>query len=394
MNRTITIKFILAALIVSSLYGCDAPQQTQYLQNAKPNNNRAHIASAIAPNKTPHTSAAIRPLGTVPFDGFALPIVSPTGYYAATQTGSPPPWSTILAQPNALRLNDTTISIYNLGWNSNEAKLFKLINEPAMLGRSCDKMGFLIEVPKANGSRWIGYISWNSGSISWLVADESVNAFAALGPKGQLAWSRRSPDGEHFDLVVKIGNDVWTIDSEGEDWLMPTWSGKGNGLFALRLKNGSLQATYMNASSSIAAEKSIKQLKIMSKATIRDAYQCLAATISTPNANKTNIEHLVFFHPRSLRLAIWQPLSRGSDASILLADHTTAGLIHNNTQALVTDAHGLMLQNLLNPNDLRRIVPGIQIPRPIDSKSWPYVLAAPSEGVVDLTAMRLLELDD
>lgn len=263
-----------------------------------------------------------------------------------------------------------------------------------MLGRSCNHNGFLIETPRNDGSRWIGHVSWNTGIIKWLAADENVNAFADLGSNNQLAWSRRSLDGEHFDLVVKLGELQWSIISQGEDWLMPKWSGHGNGLFVFQLENGVLQATYMDASNSNAAHKSMKHLKLMSKATIRDAYQCLAATISSATSNRTAIEHLVFFHPGSLRLAMWQPLSRGSDASILLADHTTAGLIHSSTQALLTDAHGLMLQNLINPNDRRRIVPGIQILRPIDSASWPYVLAAPSEGVVDLTAMRLIELDD
>ena len=393
MNRAITIKCIFIALIAITICGCDAPQQPQQLQASNSQTDR--IASiTLAPSKTKHITAAIRPLGSVPYDGFALPIVSPNGKSAATQHGSPPSWSTVLAQANSSGLGNTSISIFELGWDSSEASLFKQINKPAMLGRSCDYNGFLIESPRNDGSRWIGYVSWNTGIISWLVADEQVNAFAALGSKKQLAWSRRSIDGEHFDLVVKINDLEWSIISQGEDWLMPQWSGHANGLFVFRLEKGMLQATHLDASNSSAADKSIKHLKLMSQATIRDAFQCLAATISTISSNNTTIEHLVFFHPRSLRLALWQPLSRSSDASFLLAEHTTAGLIHSNTQALLTDAHGLMLQNLINPNDRRRLVPGIQIPRPIESASWPYVLAAPTEGVVDLTAMRLLELDD
>jgi len=393
VNRTITIKSICTSLIALTICGCDAPQQSQQLRATNSRANRI-TSLTLAPSKTKHIAAAIRPLGTVPYDGFALPIVSPSGNWAATQIGSPPPWSTVLAQANASGLSNTSISIFELGWDSSEANLFKQLGEPAMLGRSCNHNGFLIESPRNDGSRWIGHVSWNTGIIKWLAADENVNAFADLGPNNQLAWSRRSLDGEHFDLVVKLGELQWSIISQGEDWLMPKWSGHGNGLFVFQLENGVLQATHMDASNSNTAHKSMKHLKLMSKATIRDAYQCLAATISSATSNRTAIEHLVFFHPGSLRLAMWQPLSRGSDASILLADHTTAGLIHSSTQALLTDAHGLMLQNLINPNDQRRIVPGIQILRPIDSASWPYVLAAPSEGVVDLTAMRLIELDD
>ena len=52
-------------------------------------------------SKTMYARAGVLPLGAVPFDNMTLPLVSPDGRYVATQIGVAPPWSTILAEPDA-----------------------------------------------------------------------------------------------------------------------------------------------------------------------------------------------------------------------------------------------------------------------------------------------------
>src|SRR6185503_18951506 len=101
------------------------------------------------------------------------------------------------------------------------------IDEPLILGRSADMQGFLVESPRQDGSRWIGKATWDSGEITWLVQDDYVNAFASLGPGGQLAWSRRAKVGDHFDLVVRDESGEWTLPADGTDWAMPSWSATG-----------------------------------------------------------------------------------------------------------------------------------------------------------------------
>lgn len=341
--------------------------------------------------------ATILPLGTVPYDGFALPIIRPDGRAVATQTGHRPSWPTVLAEPVAVVPRGSAISVYDLSWVDGEASHRFTINEPAILGRSCDQRGFLIESPRSDGSRWIGYVAWETGAIQWLVADDHVNAFAALGREGQLAWSRRAQDAEHFDLVIRTAKNEWTIAAEGDDWLMPTFSGVGHGLFIMRLNCGELAATFMSAADPESSRRSLGHLTLMTGATRRDAYQSLASHAGTLGSADRLTDHLVFFHPGSLRMALWQPTTTRAGASILLAEHSTAGTVTSDGLALITDAHSLIVQSVVNPSDRRRIVPGVQIPHPIVSKRWPIVLAGPAGGLIDLTALRLLssdELDD
>ena len=341
--------------------------------------------------------AAILPLGTVPYDGFALPIIRPDGRAVATQTGYGPSWPTVLAEPDAVVPRGAAISIYDLSWADGEASHRFTINEPAILGRSCDQRGFLIESPRSDGSRWIGYVAWETGAIQWLVADDHVNAFAALGREGQLAWSRRAQDAEHFDLVIRTAENEWTIAAEGDDWLMPTFSGVGHGLFIMRLNCGELAATFMSAADPESSRQSLGHLTLMTGATRRDAYQSLASHVGGSGLPNRLADHLVFFHPGSLRMAIWQPTTTRAGASILLAEHSTAGTVTSDGVALITDAHSLIVQSIVDPSDRRRIMPGVQIPHPIASKRWPIVLAGPTGRLIDLTALRLLssdELDD
>ncbi len=389
---------LIAALVGLAVGGCETPpdgsgQPGPAAASASPEQS----ALPIPVVRARQFIAAILPLGTVPYDGFALPIIRPDGRAVATQTGYGPSWPTVLAEPDAVVPRGSAISIYDLSWADGEASHRFTINEPAILGRSCDQRGFLIESPRSDGSRWIGFVAWETGAIQWLVADDHVNAFAALGREGQSAWSRRAQDAEHFDLVIRTAENEWTIAAEGDDWLMPTFNGVGHGLFIMRLDRGELAATFMSAADPESSRRSLGHLTLMTGATRRDAYQSLASHPGALGSASRRSNHLVFFHPGSLRMAIWQPTTTRAGASILLAEHSTAGMVTSDGLALITDAHSLILQSIVDPSDRRRIVPGVQIPHPIVSKRWPIVLAWPTGGMIDLTALRLLssdELDD
>ncbi len=389
---------LIVALVGLAVGGCEIPPAGSGQPGAAGASvSPSQSALPIPVVRARQLIAAILPLGTVPYDGFALPIIRPDGRSVATQTGYRPSWPTVLAEPDAVIPRGAAISIYDLSWSDGEASHQFTINEPAILGRSCDQRGFLIESSRSDGSRWIGYVAWETGAIQWLVADDHVNAFAALGREGQLAWSRRAQDAEHFDLVIRTAENEWTIAAEGDDWLMPTFSGVGPGLFIMRLNRGELAATFMSAADPESSRRSLPQLTLMTGATRRDAYQSLASHGGALGSASRRSNHLVFFHPGSLRMAIWQPTTTRAGASILLAEHSTAGTVTSDGLALITDAHSLIVQSVVDPRDRRRIMPGVQIPHPIVSKRWPIVLAGPTGGLIDLTALRLLssnELDD
>jgi hypothetical protein len=217
------------------------------------------VMSETVPRRVTNTviRAEIQLQGNVPYDNMSVPLVSPDGRYIATQTNISPTWPTLLAEWEADVPVATRIEIYRRPLDGNAVGHHMTLHEPLILGRSYDNGGFLVEAPQDDGSRWIGYIEWESGELHWLVADEFVNAFASLGPGGRLAWSRRDVNDidDHFELVVR-GPDQnvlqaashaaneWSYSRDRESWLMPTWSGNGNGLFAFVLTGDYLEAVY------------------------------------------------------------------------------------------------------------------------------------------------------
>ena len=117
-------------------------------------------------------AAAILPLGAVPYDGLTLPLITPNGRWLITQTGSIPPWESVLAEPGAVPVPASAIKVFAI----NDGKL-KAVDWPPvqsagtfdapppvtsglLLGRCAGvdaTVGWvLVERPNADGSRWIG----------------------------------------------------------------------------------------------------------------------------------------------------------------------------------------------------------------------------------------------
>jgi hypothetical protein len=343
-----------------------------------------------APRQTGRVSAGILPLGSVPYDNRSLPLVSPDGKYVATQAGPPPAWATLLAGPEAPLPDHTRIEIYELDRELGEAAFARATNTGVLLGRGGDEGGFVVESPRTDGARWIGYTRWAGGGASrWLVADENVNAFACPGPDGRLAWSRRAPDAEHFDLVIRNGADEWSIGAQGGDWLMPVWSDVPDGLFTLRLEEGRLELAYMIAQSPESTRSSLVRLPIASGRTRHDTYQCLASVAVMNGLPRHREPFLLPWHPAAERIGLWRPVS-SPGAALLLLEGSIAAVIDVSGLALVATARQLSTQNPTNLKDRRALLPGTHVPRPVARSDWPYVLLSPGAERIGLTALRLL----
>jgi hypothetical protein len=219
---------------------------------ARPISPRARTDSSV--------SVAVRPLGSVPFDAMTLPLVSPDGRYVAVQHGPTPPWPTLLAEPGALPPPALSIDVYDLdalratlGPAGATADL-RPIDPPhrlppgALLGRSCDDRGFLIEQPRRDGSRRLGLVSWGTGDTAWITAetDAATNAFATLGHHAEVAFSRRDPGSPRFSLVVRspgvpgeaivdAASAERTLSSPAGSYLCPLFGLDPDTLFALYL---------------------------------------------------------------------------------------------------------------------------------------------------------------
>jgi hypothetical protein len=342
----------------------------------------------MAPRRTTGVSAGILPLGSVPYDNRSLPLVSPDGSLVATQTGPPPDWSTLLAERDATVPQATRVEVYHLDREMGEVTMLRATNEGILLGRAGDGKGFLVESPRTDGSRWIGYTGWDAGAAEWLVADDNVNAFACLGRDGRLAWSRRAQDAEHFDLVIRNGGEEWTVGAQGGDWLMPVWSDVTDGLFALRLESGNLELTYMNAESPLTTRASLVRLPIASERTRHDAYQCLASVAVMNDLPRRREPFLLFWHPTTGRIGLWRPVT-SPGAALMFVEGSISAAIDASGTAVVGTAQQLFAQSPANLADRRALLPGAHVPRRVARSDWPFVLLSPRDNRTGLLAFRV-----
>lgn len=368
---------------------------------------------------TSRVGAELMPGQNIPFDNMSMPLVSPDGRYIATQTRIGPDWPTILAEYDAHVPYATRLEVYELADGSAdgdpEPQLLYELEVPAILGRSYDHNGFLVEAPQEDGSRWIGYVTWDTGAIDWLVADEYVNAFPSLGPEGRLAWSRRSAHAENdqlFELVIRSRGEEWTVHTPHESWLMPTWAWLDDGLFALSLSQGHLEAVYGIASDPNAFRQSRRRLGLATDATIFSAYQTIGAQACGPHqrseptaaavgsgathnarpGSQSTPEQFLFFHPARMRMTAWRP--RGG--SVFFFDPLSyAAAIHDEQYAIVSTEERLLWRHVQRDRDRSDLLSGMHIPRPTpDNEDWPYLLLSPDQGQVAVIPMRPLQPSD
>jgi hypothetical protein len=345
--------------------------------------------------------SAVVPLGAVPHDNGSLPLVSSDGRYVATQTGIAPSWPTVIAGAEAAVPSLTRIEVYELDRREliedsrRPPQLLYAVSEPALLGRSSDGEGFLIESPREDGSRWVGHVSWTSGEIVWLLDDDHVNAFASLGPDGRIAWSRRAVDAAHFDLVVRHGDSQWTQSSSGDDdWLMPQWSGRGDGLFCLRLSAGDLEIVFANASSLDAFRLSLRTYPLGPQATVSTAYQALTGQTTAVDAVSPSRDQLVYFHPWLERIALWRPLAGTGRTAMWLNPSSFMAVMVDDDVAIVATDEKLVRQRLSNPRDQIELLKGAHAIRPTAGSAWSYLLLSPGEGEIGLVGLRLLPINE
>lgn len=338
--------------------------------------------------------AGILPLGSVAYDNRSLPLLSSNGRFVATQVGGPPEWETLLSAPDCPLPLDSRIEIYRLDYNRGEVQLQWVTGRGLLLGRGSDGQGFLVEQPQPDGARWIGSMNWLGDATRWLVDDEHVNAFGALGPDGRLAWSRRSGGAEHFDLVIRDGDEEWTVGAQGGDWLLPVWAGRGADLFALRLEDGRLEATYMNAATPDSTRQGVVRVLIAEQRTRYDAYQCLASYSAPSEAQAGSGQpSLLLWHPSATRMVLWLPLS-SPNALTLLEPESMAAVMDDSGNMLLATGQGVILISPVDSHRRRTLIPGTHILRPLSPRDWPYMVLSPRGDRIGLMALRLVPYED
>ncbi len=270
----------------------------------------------------------VQPVCSAEFDGFALPLVSPDGRWAALQRTSTADWPTLLAaldggQPNAGTLTIVALTGPNLG------KAIEVPGTDLLLGRAADDTGFLVESPRVDGSRWIGKVAWTGGAPVWLRDGTQVCAFATINGHHSMAWCERERANERFGLRVRQGDIVQEIPAPDDgSWLAPTFSNDGRYLYALRLRDGVLSACAFPVSSAMSTVPT-HSIDLSWRADARSAYQTL---VPLRTGGLANDARLWLFHPRFGRVACWNPLTDG----VALASPRSAGIAAISTERIVT----------------------------------------------------------
>lgn len=249
----------------------------------------------------------IRPLGSIPTDGFTLPLLSPNGRFLAVQTGTPPDAPTALARRGQRAPRASRIALYRV--DAGSVSRLGETDGGLVLGRSADDRGFLVESPRPDGSRWIGRIAWGTDAATrgyepeWLVQDGFVNAFAALGADGSLAWSRREISARAFDLVVRRNGSTVTFSGEGlRSYVFPSFSADLSRVFLVVLRDGILELGSVDPTSLESMQQSLSRAFISDRAD-----DATAAQMMTPQGTRDGADgrDLVFFHPVALTIARW-----------------------------------------------------------------------------------------
>lgn len=248
--------FILPAVAAMCLHtGCSssAPERRPDALPHVPSRASGESRQLMRPVATPVDSSetdsgaiavAVRPFAPLPFNGVMLPLVSPDGRFIATQTGAPPTWPTILARPGAVQPRDAGLQVFAISDDSLDPVRFDFADsDPLLLGRSCNRTGFLVESPRPGGERWIGFIEWVTGRLTWLTRDASVSAHATLLTLDgtDIAFTQRRFEDNRTSLVIQQGGRTHTMPSPQSSWYTPFMSDDGATLCAFEVRgNGEM----------------------------------------------------------------------------------------------------------------------------------------------------------
>ena len=336
VRRSLTVTLLVALLCVSTSIGCASGSPAGKITG----DTSAAEQSVTKPFSNSDTRIRFQfaHIRTVEYDGFALPILSPDGCWAAVQISSAADWPTLLASVDGGVPDAGRIAIAPLCADAS-TPLLAVAGNDLLIGRSCDSEGFLVESPRLDGARWIGKVSWQGGEPTWLIADEDVNAFASLGPAGEIAWCQRRRDVEKFSILVKRGDVIQEIPPPQDgSWLAPSFSSDGKFLHALRLRDGVLAACAFPISQTISMTPIIS-IDLSWRADARMAYQTV---IPLRTGGESSDQRLYFFHPRFSRMAIWNPLN---NRIALTSPSCSSAMAISSTQIVTSSAKQLSVES-------------------------------------------------
>ncbi len=366
------------------------------------------VDSAVTRNA--RVVVGVKTVGSIRFDGQQLPLFSPDGRYAATQTGEAPQWPTLLAGSGQTIEPRSTIAAYDVTASPpRRLALAEAVPAGSLLGRSADDAGFLIERVTPTGERVVERVSWLSGKRR-PVSSSGEGLVAAHGtlmpeppgseaPVARAVWSERSLAEATAGLAAPGGQ---VRREAGVRLMLPTAAARPDVVYAVAQRDdGAVGSTLVALSLRDAASPALRSVTL-ARAPIGNssdpsvAYQAFAALQTPLPASMNGVEGVtppgfVFFHPQRRRMAVFDSFT---GAATLLAEESSAAAWHVERGSrgrliwglFVTTSEGLVYQGLrVGEGEGRTLV--ASEPAPVLSESfvvrltsdpdWPYILVGP-----------------
>lgn len=290
---TLTAALALSGCITETTVLRQTPTGTIRVPAQTPLPGTADLSRPTDPGavSTSRVTVAVKPLGTIPYDGLVLPLISPDGKFLAVQQGRPPAWPTLLAARDATPPLGTSLVVYDLSGAlaaTTRPGAPRLVNFPgplpgaSLLGRSADRNGFLIEQARADGLRRIGRVGWLTGEPEWLTPEDQSAAHAVLGPAGELAYSRPSTSNpDRFELVYRpraedAAHEI-VLASPTESYVFPLFSAETDRLYTLVLPSATSRMALLSLSRPARADADSQRLRPIARDVLNVTPSMLAA---------------------------------------------------------------------------------------------------------------------
>jgi hypothetical protein len=370
------------------------------------------IAAPVGAVTNTRVRIAISPLGSVPYDGQVLPLVSPDGGFIAVEEGAAPDWPTLLAAPDASVPLTTRVSVYDIRPDPaaspagagrgviRRVSFAQPLPGGLLLGRAADAEGFLVESPRPDGSRWIGKVAWASGRLEWLVRDARVNAHAVLATGGELIFTRRTADSPLTELVLRDPAGAEDVRAEpGGAFLTPVSTADPAAVYAILATDRAMELGCIALRREPPITGPARFGPLITRANIAAgsdpalAYQLTAPIQSTgPLANRTDSaapEPLAIYHPRLERIAafdkstaLFTPLAARSIAAAYWSSASERGFFCTTPEGVVFTPYAgpPAADDLGGPIPEARVLGAAYVARRTINADVPFIMLGPSRS--------------
>jgi hypothetical protein len=368
------------------------------------------IAAPVGQVANTRVQIAISPLGSVPYDGQVLPLVSPDGAFIVVEEGDAPDWPTLLAAPDSAVPLNTRLAVYDVRADpstraARPGQAIKRITfaQPLpgglLLGRAADAEGFLVESPRPDGSRWIGRVAWASGRLEWLVRDNRVNAHAVIATGGELVFTRRTVDSPISELVLRDRSGAEDVRAEpGGAFLAPMSTADPAAVYAILAGDNAMELVCIALVREPPITGPARFGPLITRANIASgsdpavAYQLSAPRQSTgalalPGADLTP-EPLAIYHPRLQRIAafdkntaLFTPLAPGAIAAAYWSSPTERGFFCTTPEGVVFTRYDgpREAEDLAKRAPDARVLGSAYVARRTTSADIPFIMLGPSK---------------